>query len=176
MFQNFQLLAQWLDKDNTMLGGSGKIIEIDEAKIGKRKYHRDRVLRGQWVFGGYKRDSGRIFIVPVKDRTVETLLHEIRNRIAPGSIIYSDSWRAYTNTKSYGYDHYTVNHEQNFVDPTTGCHTQNIERIRRDMRANIPRYGTSAEHYTFYIAEYLFKRLFQHPGTEIRIGFWSRSF
>jgi len=145
-----------------MLGGPGKIVEIDEAKIGKRKYNRGRTLRGQWVFGGYERDSGRIFIIPVEDRTAETLLKEIRNHIAPGSIIYSDCWKAYNNINMYGYTHYTVNHKQNFIDPNTNCHTQNIERIWRDMRGNIPRFGTSVKHYRFYIAEFLFKRRFVH--------------
>jgi len=27
------------------------IVEIDEAKIGKRKYNCGRIIRGQWVFG-----------------------------------------------------------------------------------------------------------------------------
>jgi len=133
-------------------------VEIDEAKIDKRKYNRDRTLRGQWVFGGYERDSGCIFIIPVEDRTAETLLIEIRNHIAPGSIIYSDCWKAYNNINTYGYAHYTVNQKQNCVDPNTKCHTQNIERIWRDMRGNISHFGISVDHYRFYIAEFLFKR------------------
>ncbi|KAF0752823.1 dual specificity protein phosphatase CDC14B-like [Aphis craccivora] len=31
--------------------------------------------------------------------------------------------------KSPGFDHYTVNHLYNFFDPTTGAHTQMIERL-----------------------------------------------
>ncbi|EFN77669.1 hypothetical protein EAI_15308, partial [Harpegnathos saltator] len=47
-------------KDHNILGGHGKIIEIDEAKIDKRKYNRGHILHGQWVFGGYERDNGRV--------------------------------------------------------------------------------------------------------------------
>lgn len=34
------------------IGDPGKIVEIDEAKFGNRKYSRGRVVEGQWVFGG----------------------------------------------------------------------------------------------------------------------------
>jgi transposase-like protein len=153
------LLAQWLDQDKT-LGGPGKIVEIDEAKIGKRKYNRGRIVRGQWVFGCYERDSGRIFVIPVKDRTESTLIKEIRDHILPGTIIHSDGWRGYTSISQHNYIHACVNHSQNFVDPVTGCHTQNIERVWRDMRGAIPRYGISQKHYKFYLAEFLFKRIY----------------
>ncbi|KYQ49300.1 hypothetical protein ALC60_11632 [Trachymyrmex zeteki] len=33
-------------------------------------------------------------------------------------------------------------------------HCQNIERVWRDMRANIPRYGTREKHYINYVAEF----------------------
>jgi hypothetical protein len=42
----------------------------------------------------------------------------------------SDSWSAYRNIATwpgFNYTHLTVNHEDNFVDPTTGAHTQRIE-------------------------------------------------
>ena len=38
------------------IGGSGKLVQIDENKIGKRKYHRGHVVEGQWVFGGIEED------------------------------------------------------------------------------------------------------------------------
>ncbi|EFN85309.1 hypothetical protein EAI_15993, partial [Harpegnathos saltator] len=75
-----------------------------------------------------------------------------------GSIIYSDKWRAYdalSNDKNY--THETVNRSVNFVNPETGVYTQNIERLWRDMRANIPRYGTRDYYFTHYLAEFLFK-------------------
>lgn len=50
------------------LGGPGMIVEIDESKFGRRKYHRGHKVEGQWVFGGIERDTGRVFMVPVEDR------------------------------------------------------------------------------------------------------------
>lgn len=52
-------------------------------------------------------------------------------------------------------DLFTVNHRYNFVDPTLGIHTQNIERV---WRAAIPKYGIRKKHYFGYLAEFLFKQ------------------
>lgn len=122
--------------------------------MGKRKYNRGRIINGQWVFGTVERVSGKMFIVPVKDRTNTTFIDIIKRRIAPGSIIHSDCWRALRN---YGYDHHVVNHSKNLVDPQTGVHTQNIERLWRDMRGAIPRFGIVKSH-IHYLAEFVFKK------------------
>lgn len=41
----------------------------------------------------------------------------------------------------------------------SGAHIQNIERVWREVRANVPRYGTRNAHLIGYLAEYLFKRI-----------------
>lgn len=66
----------WAEKHNQKLGGPGHIVEIDEVKIGKRKYNRDRLVKGNWIFGGYERDTKKVFIVPVEDRTEETGMYQ----------------------------------------------------------------------------------------------------
>ena len=47
------------------LGGIDKRVQIDESKIGKRKYHRGHFVEGQWVFGGIEEDNRKSFIVAV---------------------------------------------------------------------------------------------------------------
>lgn len=79
-------------QSNLVVGGPGIIVEIDESKMGKRKYHRGHPVDGQWIFGGVERVSGKCFMVPVEDRTTETLLTLIRKHILPGSVIISDCW------------------------------------------------------------------------------------
>ncbi|KAJ8971098.1 hypothetical protein NQ314_000880 [Rhamnusium bicolor] len=114
------------------IGGPGIVVEIDEAKMGKRKYNRGRIIDGQWVFGGFERESKKCFFVPVENRTKDTA----RN--------YSK--------------HEAVNHSKNFVDSDTGAHTQNIERCWRDVRAGIPRFGRREQHFDGYLAEYQFRK------------------
>lgn len=64
----------------------------------------------------------------VEKRDAATLLPIIENVVRPGSIVYSDEWRAYRQIQpKLGLQHETVNHSVNFVDPGTGVHTQSIE-------------------------------------------------
>ncbi|EFN65577.1 hypothetical protein EAG_11052, partial [Camponotus floridanus] len=65
---------------------------------------------------------------------------------------------SYTQLQNLPYQHETVNHEQNLVESTTGAHTQNVERLWREMRAALPRYGIRTYHYETYVAEFIFKR------------------
>jgi len=92
----------------------------------------------------------------------EILLPIIRQFVAPGSIIYTDKWRAYDVLSNENFRHFSINHSSNFIDPQTGVHTQNIERLWREMRSNIPRYGTRDYHYIHYLSEFLFKRLYNY--------------
>ena len=91
------------------LRGEGKIVQIDESKFGKRKYHRGHHVEGQWVFGGIEQDSMKCFLVAVERRDEETLLPIIQQWIEPGIIIVSDCWKAYCNLEKHGYVHRTVN-------------------------------------------------------------------
>jgi hypothetical protein len=43
------------EMNSTRIGGPGKIVEIDESKFGKRKYHRGSRRDGVWVFGCVQR-------------------------------------------------------------------------------------------------------------------------
>lgn len=90
-----EALLSWCIENSKQIGGSNRIVEIDEAKFGKRKYHRGRVIDGQWFFGGFERDSKELFVIPVPDRSNATLLHAIKTNILPGTTIMSDCWKAY---------------------------------------------------------------------------------
>lgn len=44
-------------QNHKQIGGNNIIVEIDEAKFGRRKYHRGRLITGQWLFGGIERGT-----------------------------------------------------------------------------------------------------------------------
>jgi len=98
------------------IGGPNKTVKIDESKFAKRKYGRGHPVKGQWVFGGVERESGKTFLVPVPDRTAETLMAVIDAWIEPGTTVISDCWGAYRDLDAQGYTHNTVNHSIGFVD------------------------------------------------------------
>lgn len=66
------------------------------------------------------RQQGPIFYV-VPRRDAGTLLPIIINHhCEANSTIVSDEWRAYCGVMRAGYNHFTVNHSRNFVNPLAG--------------------------------------------------------
>ena len=49
-----------LEKFSQQIGGTGKEVEIDESKFGKRKYHKGRRVDGVWVFAGIERETKNV--------------------------------------------------------------------------------------------------------------------
>lgn len=116
------------------IGGPGIVVEVDESKFGKRKYHRGHHVEGTWIVGGIERTpQKKMFMIAVIDRTSETLSDIIHDHIEQGSIIHTDCWSAYSTAISennFAYNtqfiHKTVNHSKEFVTED-GVHTNNIE-------------------------------------------------
>ena len=147
-----------LEKDSQPIGGPGKVVEIDESKFGKRKYHRGRRVDGVWVFGGIERDSKKLFMVTVPDRSAATLIPIIKSYIIPGTKVLSDCWKSYDKLAEEGYIHGTVNHSVEFVNSETGDHTQTIESTWRAVKRSLPRSGSTKALYDSYFAEFIFRR------------------
>ena len=63
-------------------------------------------------------------IVPQHDAA--TLLPIIQEHVAPGTIVHSDEWKAYSKISELPHvsSHEKVNHSVNFVYPASGVHTQ----------------------------------------------------
>ncbi|KAK9687491.1 ISXO2-like transposase domain [Popillia japonica] len=93
----------------TKLDGPGIVDEVD-SKFGRRKYHKRHRIESQWVFGGFERGTGRVFMVPVEQRGTNTLLPIIKQWIKPGTTIISDCWKAYDVLHQEGYEHLKVWH------------------------------------------------------------------
>lgn len=169
------VIAQHFASNPLKIGGPGVVVEI-ETVITKRKYNRGALrAEEQWYFGGVERGSNRCFICPVERRDAATLLPIIQKFIEPGTVIISDKWAAYNRIDQLPemYEHYTVNHSENFVDPSTGAHTQTIEgtwshfkrRHKEDM-------GTSRSHFLSYI--YLFSWMRNFRGEDAMYHLWKQ--
>lgn len=154
-----EVCINWAERHSSVLGGPNCIVEAYETKMGKRKYERGRIVEGQWVFGGIERDTGNCFLVSVPDRTADTLLALVRQWIRPGTTIMSDCWRSYDSLERAGYRHLAANHSENFVDPTTGSHTQTTEYLWRDVKGRLARFGRRGD-MVGYLAELMFRRKF----------------
>jgi transposase-like protein len=150
-----ETMLDFLAGSSQKICGPNKIVEIDESKIGRRKYSRGHPVQGQWVFGGVERGSGRTFLVHVPDRTANTLTSIIREWIEPGTTVISDCWGASRDLDSLGYTHLTVNHSLYFVNPDTGDHTNTIESTSHCLKVFLGTYN-KAEDYRYHLAHYMF--------------------
>ena len=141
--------------EQEMIGGPGKVVEIDESAFSKRKYNRGSRRQTHWVFGGVERDSNKCFIVSVRKRNRRTLWPLIFKHIRPGTNIISDGWKAYIGLDKHGYIHETVNHILHFKDPETGAHTNKIEgswlHIKRTLAPAGNRKSLLKNHFAVYI-------------------------
>lgn len=130
--------------------------------IFKRKSHAGRLLANQsagvWIFGGICRENGEALLDQVHNRSTETLLHCIQERILPGTRIISDCWRAYAALAHTNYERATVNHTYNFLNPEEATiNTQRIERMWRTLKQIIPKASNNETRWT-YLAEFIFKQ------------------
>ena len=77
--------------------------EIDDSLFVKVKHHKgkDLIRHQQWVFGIYERNTKKYIFIPVPKRCAFTSLNILLNKsiiyqnVQPGTIIYSNCWRAY---------------------------------------------------------------------------------
>jgi transposase-like protein len=154
-----KLVESDLEEEDTLIGGEGVIVEIDESKLGKRKYNRGHVVDGAWVIGGVEKTPERkVFLVPIEQRNRESLLPVILQHVRQGSIVRTDLWRAYSTLSEVGYQHETVNHSQNFTDPETGVNTNTIEGTWNGLKIQIRPRNRTREGITEHLMEFIWRR------------------
>jgi hypothetical protein len=162
-FDHFRnLVADSLDEVDYCIGGPGIVVELDESKFGKRKYHRGHRVDGVWVLGGVERTKERrVFLVSVPDRSLQTLEDIISRHVYPESIIHTDCWRGYLQlARNFEYSHQTVNHSRNFVDPLTGAHTNTIEGTWAGVKRGIPVRNRVMKGIDDHLFEFIWRRVY----------------
>uniref|UniRef100_A0A0L8H004 ISXO2-like transposase domain-containing protein n=1 Tax=Octopus bimaculoides TaxID=37653 RepID=A0A0L8H004_OCTBM len=153
------------------IGGLGYIIEIDESMMCKRKYNRGRIPQERWVFGGWNREDKKGFLVFVPDRSSETLLPLIKKFIKPSTTVYSDCLSAYNGITEIDvtpkFSHFKVNHSENFVDPTTGVHTNSVECYWKNARLRFKTMmGVHTDIVESYLDEFLWREQYGKTRNE----------
>lgn len=156
-----ELVADSLDEAHYCIGGPGVIVELDESKFGKRKYHIGHHVEGVWVLGGVERTvERRLFLTAVPDRSLTTLEDIISRHVYPGSVIHTDLWRGYSQlAMNYDYTHQTVNHSRHFVDPATSTHTNTIEGTWAGVKLSVPKRNRTKARINEHLFEFIWRRV-----------------
>lgn len=155
-----QLTSESIEPSSLVIGGANVIVEIDETKMGKRKYHRGHRVDGVWVIAGVERTpEKRIFAVEVENRNAATIIEIIRKHVHPGSTIYTDCWKAYDLACDFlEYDHSTVNHSKYFKDPITGVHTNTVEGCNNGLKTLIRPRNRVKRGIKYHLMYYIWRR------------------
>ncbi|XP_069672378.1 uncharacterized protein [Periplaneta americana] len=120
------------------LGGTGHTVEIDEFKFGKMKYHKGKLVEGRWVLAAVDRETRECLLLPVHDRSKDVLLQIIKDRIVPGTTIYSDCWKSYNTLNDEEFKQLTLDHSIRFKNPQTRAHTNRIKGVWAHAKRSMP--------------------------------------
>ena len=99
-----QMVTQMIvDSPEVIIGGPGKIVQIDESKFGKTKLSANgqgRRVEGSWVFGGVEKtnqgEPNGIFAVVVENCSAATLLPLIKRCVSQNK-----NWCTLTHTLTF---------------------------------------------------------------------------
>jgi ISXO2-like transposase domain len=110
-----------------------------------------------------KTPERKCFLVVCIDRKRETLFEFIKWFIHPGSVIISDKFTSYITLdeiESYYYEHYSINHSNNFVDPTMLVDTITIKGPWNVLNHMVPPRKRTVQGVRVGILEYMWRRIY----------------
>ena len=155
--------------------GESIYVQIDETACGKRKANKGKRRETVWTLGGIemphstmiKGQVPRSFAVTVPNRSRETLIPILLQKIHQKSIIWSDGWKSYFILDQFFKEGQMVNHSQTFKNKETGVNTNRCEGIWLWMKQKIKR-GTRKYEIEEYIQLFNFKQWSRnHPDFNI---------
>ena len=141
-----------LEQQNRSEQFCGKI-ELDESYFGGvRKGKRGRGAAGKTpVFGILKR-GGKVDTQVIDNTKSETLLHIIRQKIKPDSIVYTDAYRSYNVLDVSEFKHFRINHSELFAHKHN--HINGIENFWNQAKRHLRKYnGVPKSHFNLFLKE-----------------------
>lgn len=113
-----------VEMDETYIGGQRKNKKLHIRRIEGKKGHGTEKLP---IVGLFDRETGTVFaVVEPKKLDIAFIVRTVRERVFPGSAIFSDGFKMYRCLPRHGYDHEYVDHDGGeYV--RDDIHTNNIE-------------------------------------------------
>jgi transposase-like protein len=155
-------------------------VEVDETYLGgqwrnKRKIVRDagtkrgRGTKKQPVFGILCRNA-TVWAEVVNDVEAGTLQPLITQQVSPGSIVCSDTWRAYTGIASQGYVHRLVNHGERQYSDGKGNHINGLEGFWGYLKRKLAsKGGIRREKLPLYLGEYVWRYNHRNDSDKMKV-------
>ena len=129
------------------------VVELDESYFGGvRKGKRGRGAAGKVVVFGILKRGGKVYTKVVDDTRSATLMPVIKRKIAPDSIVYTDSYGSYNALDVSEFHHERINHSTNFARGAN--HINGIENFWNQAKRHLRRYnGIPRQHFALYLKE-----------------------
>ena len=128
-----------VEVDETYLGGQWRNKQKADRDIGTK---RGRGTSKQPVFGILCR-NGRVWAEIVDNIEARTLLPLITKQVQPGSIVCSDTWKAYTGVAARGYVHRLVHHKDGIYSDGRETHINGLEGFWGYLKRKLSSKGES---------------------------------
>lgn len=125
-----------VDGDNLM-GGEGKVVEIDETYVGGKARGRRHALRNKSCVMGILERDGDVHTTIVPNNRKEHLIPVIEATIAKGSVLHTDELRSYKGVTDLGFEHHTVAHARGQYVGPIGGHVRGIENFWAQLKRAI---------------------------------------
>ena len=155
-------------------------VEVDETYLGgqwknKRKTIRDqgtkrgRGTKKQPVFGILCR-NGTVWAEVVEDVGADTLQPLISRKVSTGSIVCSDTWKAYTGIAARGYVHRLVNHGERQYTDGKGNHINGLEGFWGYLKRKLAsKGGIRRERLPLYLGEYVWRYNHRNDNDNVKV-------
>lgn len=150
---SFEKFKGTVEVDETFIGGKARNMHKSERA---RKIHGTGGMDKTMVVGTLNR-GGQVRAAVAPDRNKSTLQGQVRDNVAPGAKVYTDSLGAYTGL-SGDFEHETVDHAVEYVRGQV--HTNGIENFWSLLKRGL--HGTYVSVEPFHLFRYLDERVFTY--------------
>ncbi|MBC6427686.1 MAG: IS1595 family transposase [Cellvibrionales bacterium] len=160
-----QIIAQQTETESAAM--FGEEVEVDESYFGRPGAgKRGRGAAGKIpVFGLLKR-GGKVYAKVIPDASSETLYPIIVRKVAPDSIVYSDSWRGYNVLDASTFKHLRINHSKQFAQARN--HINGIENFWNQAKRHMRKFnGVPKAHFELYLRECEWRFNHSDPSAQI---------
>lgn len=142
-------------------------VELDESYFGGvRKGKRGRGAGGKVVVFGLLKRGGSVYTKVVMDTKSSTLMPIIKGKVAPDSVVYTDSYRSYNALDVTDFHHHRVNHSKLFARGHN--HINGIENFWNQAKRVLRKYnGIPKESFPLFLKECEFRFNYGSPKQQL---------
>lgn len=132
-------------------------VELDESYFGGvRKGKRGRGAAGKVIVFGLLKRGGKVYAKVVDNARTATLMPVIQRKVAPDSVVYTDSFRSYDALDVSQFHHVRINHSLEFAQGRN--HINGIENFWNQAKRVLRKYnGIPKDNFPLFLKECEFR-------------------